>query len=311
MGTEPFIVGVLYESDEWSDHKLAAELEKQLASAAENSSIEGPVRVKLILMESPSCIEEALGCDLLISRVFASAQFRGHNRSLAAMSELCNALVHAGIPMINPPRAHSFETDKEAATEALTAAGLSVPAIYDRGLPATLSDAKPRYPAIVKPNCGGRTTHTAILQTPDDLARFLATAPPIEFLLEEYMEPTYGFITRVEIIGGKVGLVVKRSIASGGLSAYHLGSTYELYDDCPADLHRDALTAAKTLGFFFGSFDIIETERGNFFIDANSVSNVSEDCTETFNLDLMAEYAKEIVKRLRVEGGKQETGDGN
>ncbi len=66
MGTEPFIVGVLYESDEWSDHKLTAELEKQLASAAENGAIEGPVQVKLILMESPSCIEEALGCDLLI-----------------------------------------------------------------------------------------------------------------------------------------------------------------------------------------------------------------------------------------------------
>lgn len=304
MGTRPFIIGVLYESDEWSDHKLAAELEKQLARMVEKGAIEGPVQVELIFMESPCCIEEALECDLLISRVFASAQFRGHNHSLAAMNELCDVLIHTGIPIINPPHAHRFETDKEAATKTLAAAGLATPAMYGRGIPNAFGDAKPYYPAIIKPNCGGRTTHTAILQTSEDLAQFLAISPSIEFLLEEYLEPTYGFITRVEIIGGKVGLVVKRSIASGGLSAYHLGSTYELYDDCPTDLHRDALAAAKILGFFFGSFDIIETERGNFFIDANSVSNVSEDCTETFNLDLMAEYAKEIVKHLQIEGGK-------
>ena len=41
---------------------------------------------------------------------------------------------------------------------------------------------------------------------------------------------------------------------------------------------------------------MIESEAGNFFIDANSVSNVSEDNTEMFGRDLMREHAEEIAR---------------
>ena len=41
---------------------------------------------------------------------------------------------------------------------------------------------------------------------------------------------------------------------------------------------------------------MIESEAGNFFIDANSVSNVSEDNTEMFGRDLMKEHAEEIAR---------------
>ena len=53
--------------------------------------------------------------------------------------------------------------------------------------------------------------------------------------------------------------------------------------------------AAALLAIRYGSFDVIECERGAFVIDANSVSNVSEDCTEMFGIDLMHEYARSIV----------------
>ena len=361
------VAGVLYESDEWSDHKLAAELERALAASGAarllDDEASAPERtldaasvlpqgaaegkgagascwdVRLIDMERLDCIEQALECDLLVSRVFASAQFRGHGASLRRMGRLVEAAEAAGIPLVNPGCAHRFEVDKRAATEALGAAGLMVPAVYACGLPDALLAALPdagsaaspealaasvpdaskvallaaspdapasappgacpepgmAFPAIIKPNCGGRTTHTAIVQGPGELAAFLADAPAIEFIVEEYVEPERGFVTRVEVVGGQVALVVRRSIAEGGLSAYHLGSTYELYGDVPSPLRDEVLAAAAALGFRFGSFDIIETARGNFFIDANSVSNVSEDCADTFGMDLMAEYAKAIV----------------
>ena len=58
--------------------------------------------------------------------------------------------------------------------------------------------------------------------------------------------------------------------------------------------------AGRALGIGFGSFDIIENGGRAYVIDANSVSNVSPDNTETFGgFDLMREYAQAIVKRER------------
>ena len=90
---------------------------------------------------------------------------------------------------------------------------------------------------------------------------------------------------------------MKRSVAASGLSSYHEGSTYELYPDCPAAVTDAVLEAARILDIQFGSFDVIEAAEGNFIIDANSVSNVSEDCTELFGFDLMAAYARALAAR--------------
>lgn len=282
-------VGILYESGEWSDFKLRDEVAAALGPAGE---------AVLVNMEGPCCIQEALGCSLLVSRVFASAQFRGHSASHRAMQQLIPAAEKAGIPLLNPGRAHGFEVDKQAATEALGRAGLAVPAIYARGLPGALDPQTLPYPCIAKPNCGGRTTATAILADSAQAARFLGDAPSIEFIAEQYIHPVGGFITRVEVVDGAVPLIVKRSVAEGGLSAYHLGSRYSIYRPHPAAIEALALKAAAALDFAFGSFDIIEAADGTpFFIDANSVSNVSEDCTETFGLDLMAAYGRAIARR--------------
>lgn len=290
----PCALGVVYESDEWSDHKLAAELERALAVVPQGSGWS----VRLVDMEQPDCIEQALGCDLLVSRVFASAQFRGHGVSLEHMGRLIPAAEVAGIPLINPGRAHRFEVDKAAAGAALAAAGLQVPRMHACAAPASLAVEALPYPCIVKPNCGGRTTYTAILDDAAAARAFFTDVPDIGFVAQEYIRPERGFITRLEIVGGAVALAVKRSVAEGGLSAYRLGSTYAPYPDLPDELRGQAELAARTLGFTFGSFDIIECARGAFFIDANSVSNVSEDCTELLGMDLMRAHAQAIAQLI-------------
>ena len=140
-------IGVLYESDEWSDHKLAAEL---AAALAEMCGDDAPV-VTMIDMTRGDCVERALACGMLVSRVFASARFRGHDA---------------------------------------------------------------------------------------------------------------------------------------------------------------ALRAARALGIGFGSFDVIETRHGAYFIDANSVSNVSEDCTELFGFDLMRAHARGMARRYcQMRSGPPEKGE--
>lgn len=77
-------IGVLYESDEWSDHKLAAELATALA---ETCGDDAPT-VTMIDMTRGDCVERALACGMLVSRVFASARFRGHDAALESMERL-------------------------------------------------------------------------------------------------------------------------------------------------------------------------------------------------------------------------------
>lgn len=354
---EACVIGILYESDEWSDWKLGRELEAALAENAlaeavpaeansqtatrESDAADNSWRhVRMINMEDADAVEQARSCAMLVSRVFASAAFRGHQRSHRAMEDIIALAEAEGIPLINPGRAHHFEIDKRLATETLRNAGITAPAIIAWGTPAKLGRAaadlddsrsvalsreeaseawSPRaseaeiashrwarptpdrwpYPCIIKPNCGGRTTHTAVLRSPADARAFLSAAPNLVFIVEPYIEAADGFLTRIEVVDSRIALVVKRSVAASGLSSYHEGSTYELYPDCPAAATDAVLEAARILDIQFGSFDVIEAAEGNFIIDANSVSNVSEDCTELFGFDLMAAYARALAARYR------------
>ena len=359
------MIGVLYESDEWSDWKLGRELEAACAritghveAAAEGrlgttgaDGDVGPVTghfeddvptelcgttagkpataqrsespasagcvasadspgapsmrfVRMVNVEEPDCVEQAKRCELLVGRVFASAPFRGHFRAHGAMERVIAMADERGIPLINPGRAHRFEIDKRLAADTLRAAGISAPVIIACGTPERLlgdsgkAVANWPYPCVIKPNCGGRTTHTAVLHDSAQARTFLETAPAMEFIVEPFVELRGGFLTRLELVDGKLALAVKRSVAANGLSSYHEGSTYELYPDCPGPVVDAVLSAGQLLGIEFGSFDVIESDQGDVIIDANSVSNVSEDCTELFGgFDLMAAYAQAIAAR--------------
>lgn len=306
------MIGLLYESGEWSDYKLAAEL------------AEAGCEVRMIDMAhlpANAAAEAASSCDLLVSRVFASAVFRGHGAAHEAMRLVCETAEARGVPMINPSRAHFFEIDKRGAVEELARVGVDVPRVQARGMPSELlplagalasaegdsgykmpPDAvrELAFPCIIKPNCGGRTTYTAVVRTAEEARAFLEAAPAIEFIVEDYIEPERGFITRVELVDGACALIVKRSVVDSGLSAYHLGSRYELYPDCEPWIRAAAEEAGRALSIGFGSFDIIENGGRAYVIDANSVSNVSPDNTETFGgFDMMHEYARAIAKKIR------------
>ncbi len=106
-------------------------------------------------------------------------------------------------------------------------------------------------------------------------------------------------LTRIEVIGGRCRLIVKRSVTENGLSAYHLGSEYQDYPDCAKEIREAAEEAMRILDIRFGSLDIIEGSLGFFIIDVNAVSNASEDNTEMFHFDLMKETAQYIAQQYR------------
>lgn len=281
------VLGLLYESSEWSDFKLAQEL------AARGC------RVRMVDMERPDAVAVALACDALVSRVFASALARGHEASHTHMEAVVRVVEERGIPMVNPPRAHAFEISKRAAAEELARAGVAVPQVLAYGIPDAIEPGLLAFPCVAKPDCGGRSAQTAVLRNEAEVRAFFRAAPAgTVFIVEPYLRSRNGSITRIEIVGGRCAHIQKRSIAPNGLSSYHFGSVYEAYDDCPAAVRDAAERAADALGFALGSFDVIETEEAAVFIDANSVSNVSEDCEDLLGFDLMAEHAAYIATWL-------------
>ena len=119
-----------------------------------------------------------------------------------------------GIPMINPPRAHFYETSKALSTALLRQKGIAVPDVYGVFLPDEIDPGSLSYPCIIKPDCGGRTTCTVIISEAGKLAETLVEIPAIRMIAEEYIRPVYGYITRVEVIGGECRLILKRSVTA-------------------------------------------------------------------------------------------------
>jgi ribosomal protein S6--L-glutamate ligase len=214
------------------------------------------------------------------------------------MPAVIELLKDNGIPMVNPYVAHFYEISKSLSTKMLATNGFITPKVYGVFTPAQMMSADViEYPCVIKPECGGRTNYTYIVNTSGDLRCAIESAPDILFIAQEYIPPEYGFITRIEVIGRSCRLVLKRSVAKNGLSAYHLGSVYAHYDNCPAEVKEAAVRAMGLLHIETGSLDIIENKNGFFIIDVNSVSNVSEDNTEMFSFSLMEETAAYIVEK--------------
>ena len=287
-------IGIIYESKEWSTFALRDHIAETGAP------------VKLIDLQEDLDPDELLSCSLIVNRVFASAVFRGHQKALDQMPKVIEILEKNGVPMINPAEAHYYETSKTRAKEALAAKGFPVPELYGSFYPPQIMGNVARPESffdlpesllIVKPDCGGRTTHTFIVKSRTELIEAMKEAPDVLFIAEEYILPEKGFVTRLEIIDGKVMLALKRGVAANGLSAYRLGSKYGFYPELPGEIADTAIRAMRLLKIEAGSMDVIETETGFYIIDVNSVSNASEDNTEMFDFDLMKETAAYAAKR--------------
>lgn len=298
-------VKLLYESEEWSTYALRDRIQ------------EHGIPCHLVCMEGEIPWEQFSDGDLVVSRVFASARFRGHERSLRRMPGLIAYLRERRIPMLNPYQAHFYEVSKELSTRVLSEHGLPTPEVYgtfqnreeggrEDAFGAILERIK--YPCIIKPDCGGRTTYTHIIHSEKELKEVLQKLPDIEMIVEEYIEPVHGFLTRIEVIGGECRLIVKRSVTENGLSAYHLGSKYQGYPDCPRQIQEAAIEAMRILDIRFGSLDIIEKGSRFSIIDVNAVSNASEDNTEMFRFDLMKETAGYIAEQYRKLQGEENKG---
>ncbi len=280
-------IGILYESEEWSNTRLHELI------------LQSGTNCELVFMADESRIPD-VSFQMVVNRVFPSAAMRDHHHALQNTFDFLARLKTAGIPVINSSSSFEFECSKRRTYQRLQQSGFRLPE-WRSLLPGEKTiESWNRYPAVIKPDCGGRSFNTRIVQSRTELETFLSTTEGNEWILQEYIHPHNDFTTRIEIVGGKVLLTLKRFLGQGNISSYSRTSRYELYKDCPAQFMEESAAILNLLKIEMGGLDFIESiNRVHYPIDVNSTSNFTPDLIPLYGFDPMEKMAAYIVSRYR------------
>lgn len=166
---------------------------------------------------------------IFYNRMSASSHTRGHRFAAEFTAPLLAWLRAHGRRVVNGPRALQLEISKLEQYLALRAAGVRVPRTLAASGDAQVIEAARALghaPFIFKPNRGGKGLGVRLFDSVAELEGYLATKPERSLdgieLLQEYIRPANGTISRMEFIGGSFFYRVEVDTAGG----------FEL---CPAD----------------------------------------------------------------------------
>jgi hypothetical protein len=193
---------------------------------------EGVPWVDWFVHEGRVDLDAAPPAGVFYNRMSASSHTRDHRYSVELTAQLVAWLQHHGRRVVNGRRALQLEVSKFEQYLSLRAHGVPTPAtVAASGREEVLAAARAlgRTPFIVKPNRGGKGLGVQLYNDVDALEQALAglrDSGEISLdgivLLQEYIRPAAGFITRMEFIGGRYYYAVEVDTSAG----------FEL---CPAD----------------------------------------------------------------------------
>jgi len=282
-------ITIIFESDEWSNRYL-------------RDYIAGKgYEINFINFEAEDFDDDWLeNTDLVVNRIFPSSYFRDHKKTYFQGYELMDNLKARGIPMINSYQAFLYDFDKALVCNALAGQDIKVPQVYCSSKDFIIDGIK--FPCIIKPNRGGRSTYTYVANNKKELENITKTLPEVEFIFQEYIKSIDNYTLRIEVIDGKVFSAVKRSMDESGISSYHRGAEYEhinILDDCISGL---VIKVLEVLDIKMGGIDVIESENGPYIIDVNATSNYSKKFVDFLGknpLDKMGDLIIDEYKKLK------------
>ncbi len=212
-------VYILHENNEW------------LEPLKEELALLGVPYESWFIHEGRIDLSQAPPEGVFFNRMSASSHTRNHRFSIELTETILTWLEAHGRRVINGTAAIRLEESKAKQAIALQQHGIKTPQTYVvSGKQATLDAARKlgKTPFIVKPNRGGKGLGVQLfnsiesLETAlDDYLNVLASVDGI-YLVQEYIKPKDGHITRVEFIEGKFYYAVQVDTSQG----------FEL---CPAD----------------------------------------------------------------------------
>lgn len=220
---------VIYENGEWvtplaeAIRKEAPDVDVQLFSVAQGGAF-------AMGQEPPMGV--------FFNKLSASSGSRGHVMANEyARSVLAWLALHKRT-VINGQAALELELSKSRQLAALQAGGVSVPAthvvcgqadtVVEVARMAFVAEDGACTPYVVKPNRGGKGVGVARPGSLEDLRKHVESLPAWALpdqtvLLQEYIKPADGYITRAEFVGGKLMYAMRVKVDEG---------SFEL---CPAD----------------------------------------------------------------------------
>lgn len=168
---------------------------------------------------------------LVFNRMSPSAYLRGAGNSLFYTRDLLAHFERLGLRVINGIDAYTMETSKALQIELLVSLGLPYPKARVINHPDMAPAAAEglRFPVVVKANIGGSGAGIVRYDSPEALqaavdAGSVLLGESSTALVQEYIPPRDGHITRVETLGGKYLY---------GINVYTTGESFNL---CPADI---------------------------------------------------------------------------
>ena len=168
---------------------------------------------------------------LLFNRMSPSAWTRGNAQGIFFTLNYLASLERAGVRVVNGYRAFTTETSKALQLSLLEQLGLPYPRarVINHASQAVAAADELRFPVVVKANIGGSGAGITRYDSPQALADD-AERGEIKLgldqtaLVQEFIPARGGFITRVEVLGGKY------------LYAIHVYFAGDSYNLCPGDI---------------------------------------------------------------------------
>lgn len=220
MAQYPKPIGIYYEHPEWFK-PLFAELDRR---GLPYEKIDAAHH-----LFDPSELESPYG--LVINRMSSSAYLRGHGQGIFHTAGFLTHLERLGVRVINGTVASGIETNKARQLDLLAGLGLKFPKSRVVNHVSRIPDAAKelQFPLVVKVNIGGSGAGIVRFDTPEGL-QAAVDAGQIDLgidqtaLVQEFVQPRGGHITRVETLNGKFLYAMK---------VYTTGTSFNL---CPAEI---------------------------------------------------------------------------
>jgi hypothetical protein len=309
-------IGVLYENEAWLE---------PLFAALDDASL--PFERVFANEQSFDPAARAPEWSLALNKISPSSYVRGHLPSIAFARQFLPFLEERNVPVVNGSASFRLETSKALQLLLLDRLGIRAPRARVVNDSSRLAAAAVglRFPVIVKPNVGGSGALMRRFDTPDELATAAAggidLGPDGTALVQEYLEPEDGTITRVEFLDGEYLYAIR--ITNDRQTDFNLCPAdicQTDFDNCvaeapakrqlkieavtpPADIVRDVLRIAQAGAIDVGGVEYLVAARDGlpYVYDINALSNFVTDAERLVGFDPHARFAGYLAARAESE----------
>ncbi len=306
-------VAVLYENDAWLS---------DFFDALERRGIPyQPVRMDDtgILLDDPPAFP------VVFNRVSPSSYLRGHGPAIAFARSMLDVLAEHGCRVINGPRAFAVETSKVAQLLLLRRLGVAAPRTIVFNNPRGIAEAaqRLRFPAMLKPDCGGSGAFIRRVTGSDHLAELLQQqqdrfGPGHVLLLQEEFS---GTVVRTEFVDGELVCAMRvRAVNTYNMcpaescrrppadpdDAEKPRVEFEPYPDIAPDAVAQAREIIRGAHLDVGGVEFVEDAGGGrTFFDINATSVYRADVCGALGIDAIGKLVDFVDRELRKEVAKR------